>query len=313
MSTTYYHVQLGVVDKDGDLSVLYPVTYGKDVSLDTSESTYLTNHNLGNTQAAFNQVGVDITEIKADILDCNNPSSFAGYCDSTTENTPYALYDSLKAAWEAEEHSVDFPGSINTDGRLVTTTIGNVSYSTQFFIEQGAKRTWKRYKSGSTWSLWECDELIIADVAASAGGSIPPETYAPYIHSADDTTYGAGTSLKFGHVKLTDLFNESAGTADEGIAASSKALYDGLTGRAPTSHAASTTTYGAASASNYGHVKLSDNYTSSAGTAASGIGASSQAVYNAYNALLQKFTSGTTDLTPGTSELTTGSFYFYYT
>lgn len=53
----------------------------------------------------------------------------------------------------------------------------------------------------------------------------------------------------------------------------------------PTAHASTATTYGAASASKYGHVKLSDNYTSSAGTAASGIGASSAAVYNAYNTL----------------------------
>lgn len=53
----------------------------------------------------------------------------------------------------------------------------------------------------------------------------------------------------------------------------------------PTSHASTATTYGAATASNYGHVKLSDNYTSSAGAAASGIGASSAAVYNAYNTL----------------------------
>lgn len=53
----------------------------------------------------------------------------------------------------------------------------------------------------------------------------------------------------------------------------------------PASHASTATTYGAATASNYGHVKLSDNYTSSAGAAASGIAASSAAVYNAYNTL----------------------------
>ena len=56
-------------------------------------------------------------------------------------------------------------------------------------------------------------------------------------------------------------------------------------GLTPASHASTATTYGAATASNYGHVKLSDNYTSSAGAAASGIGASSAAVYNAYNTL----------------------------
>lgn len=56
-------------------------------------------------------------------------------------------------------------------------------------------------------------------------------------------------------------------------------------GITPASHASTATTYGAATASKYGHVKLSDNYTSSAGAAASGIGASSAAVYNAYNTL----------------------------
>lgn len=61
----------------------------------------------------------------------------------------------------------------------------------------------------------------------------------------------------------------------------------------PTAHASTATTYGAATASNYGHVKLSDNYTSSAGAAASGIGASSAAVYNAYNKLNSKFVSKT--------------------
>lgn len=53
----------------------------------------------------------------------------------------------------------------------------------------------------------------------------------------------------------------------------------------PIAHASTATTYGVATASKYGHVKLSDNYTSSAGAAASGIGASSAAVYNTYNEL----------------------------
>ena len=56
-------------------------------------------------------------------------------------------------------------------------------------------------------------------------------------------------------------------------------------GLTPASHASTATTYGAATDSNYGHVKLSDNYTSSAGAAASGIGASSLAVCDAYNTL----------------------------
>lgn len=55
--------------------------------------------------------------------------------------------------------------------------------------------------------------------------------------------------------------------------------------RTPTSHASTGTGYGAGNASNYGHVKVSDNYTSSAGNASQSVAASSQAVVNTYNAL----------------------------
>jgi hypothetical protein len=55
--------------------------------------------------------------------------------------------------------------------------------------------------------------------------------------------------------------------------------------RTPTSHASTGTGYGAGNASNYGHVKVSDNYTSSAGNASQSVAASSLAVYNTYNAI----------------------------
>ena len=53
-------------------------------------------------------------------------------------------------------------------------------------------------------------------------------------------------------------------------------------GKAPTSHASTANTYGLGSASAYGHVKLSDTYTSSAGAAANGVCASSKAVNEVY-------------------------------
>ena len=48
-------------------------------------------------------------------------------------------------------------------------------------------------------------------------------------------------------------------------------------------HAANSTVYGAGNANVYGHVKLSDNYASSAGAAASAVAASSKAVNDAFN------------------------------
>lgn len=74
---------------------------------------------------------------------------------------------------------------------------------------------------------------------------------------------------------------------------------------APTSHASSATTYGQATSSNYGHVKLSDSV-SSTSAANSGIGASPKAVKLAYdlaNAALPK-SGGTLTASSGNSPLT---------
>ena len=55
-----------------------------------------------------------------------------------------------------------------------------------------------------------------------------------------------------------------------------------LNAKAPTSHASTATTYGKGTASNYGHVKLSDS-TSSTSAASAGIAASPKAVKAAYD------------------------------
>lgn len=62
----------------------------------------------------------------------------------------------------------------------------------------------------------------------------------------------------------------------------SKQINTNQKGKAPTSHASTANTYGLGSASAYGHVKLSDTYTSSAGAAANGVCASSKAVNEVY-------------------------------
>lgn len=50
-------------------------------------------------------------------------------------------------------------------------------------------------------------------------------------------------------------------------------------------------TYGAGNASYFGHVKLSDNYTTSAGAASASVGASSQAVNSTYNKFKSQLTA----------------------
>jgi hypothetical protein len=124
-------------------------------------------------------------------------------------------------------------------------------------------------------------------------------SYAPIDHASSSTNYGLATRTKYGHVMLSDdyeyllvsdsisLGGGSSATYD-GIGASQKALCyaynDLLDNKAPNDHADPSTTYGVGSATDYGHVKLSDIYASAvSGTA---IAASQNALYDAYNSLL---------------------------
>lgn len=169
---------------------------------------------------------------------------------------------------------------------------------------------------------------------------------APTNHAINSTTYGAGSSTNYGHVRLSDSTTSTSST-DGGYAATPaavKAVKDSIptvpsaytsnpemdgtasagsstawakgdhihptdTSRAPTSHAASSDTYGKGTGSNYGHVKLSDS-TSSSTAASSGGTAATPAAVKAVN---DRMTYGNSDLTAGTSSLTTGVFYAYYT
>lgn len=100
-------------------------------------------------------------------------------------------------------------------------------------------------------------------------------------------------------VEKADVVNNFT-TTQEGYVADARALKTiadnyslktDLTAYAPKSHRSQETTYGVANASYYGHVKLSNNYTSSAGGVTQGVAASSQAVYNTYNTLNNNITN----------------------
>lgn len=82
--------------------------------------------------------------------------------------------------------------------------------------------------------------------------------------------------------KITALIDKKANTADV----------------PPKNHASTATTYGLGNASNYGHVKMSDTYSSkqASAAAANGIGASQNALYNAYvnRAPISHASTGTT-------------------
>lgn len=123
---------------------------------------------------------------------------------------------------------------------------------------------------------------------AAEAAQAAADSKAPISHASAETTYGAGTSTLYGHVKISDDLSESA--ADSGIAASPKmvndvnsALTESIEGKATISHASANTTYGAGTSALYGHVKISDTLSESA--ADSGIAASPKMVNDVNDAL----------------------------
>ena len=151
---------------------------------------------------------------------------------------------------------------------------------------------------------------IVSEAAAGA---------APRNHASAQTTYGVGAAGSFGHVKLSDshastsgvaggiaatpaavkaaydLANQASGTAADAqtaaqnankvamnakqVAGEAAAMAEGC---APKAHASAQTTYGAGSAAQYGHVKLSDA-TDGTGDATGGVAATPKAVKTAYD------------------------------
>ena len=118
-----------------------------------------------------------------------------------------------------------------------------------------------------------------ADAAMAAA-----EASAPKNHAVSATTFGAGTSANYGHVRLSDA-TSSTSAASGGTAATPaavKAAYDLANGKAPKSHASTQATYGTGTSSSYGHVKLSASTSSTSG-ATGGVAATPSAVKSAYD------------------------------
>lgn len=92
---------------------------------------------------------------------------------------------------------------------------------------------------------------------------------APVDHATSTGTYGVGTNILFGHVQLSDAIDNTSNVSN-GVAATPyavKSVYDDLnsivqdhenmiSAKAPINHASTTTTYGAATEEDYGHVRI---------------------------------------------------------
>lgn len=89
-------------------------------------------------------------------------------------------------------------------------------------------------------------------------------------------------------VKFSQLPSASSVAADDQIAMLD--VSGNILTKIPISHASTSTAFGQATASNFGHVKLSDVYSSVVGSAADGIGASQSALKAVYDLASQPTT-----------------------
>lgn len=137
----------------------------------------------------------------------------------------------------------------------------------------------------------DSDELILRPIDSSVvAGELP-------VARTDEVVSGTitfGNSDDYGIRTNADNYGRIGDSSKQFYEVHAKSIYENKTllsnKYAVKSHAStSSSTYGCGTANNWGHVKLSDSYTSSSGAASSGVAASSKALYDAYTTLNAKF------------------------
>lgn len=67
--TTYSHVQIGNVDKNGNVEVIYPLNYASDVKIEKGVNEYLVENGIVTAQQFAEIVGDDIVYLKNNSTD----------------------------------------------------------------------------------------------------------------------------------------------------------------------------------------------------------------------------------------------------
>ena len=175
-------------------------------------------------------------------------------------------------------------------GTAATPTAVRTAYAAALAAKARADEAYARaddaYTSADAAGLdaSNAQNAVTAAQATADAAMAAAEASAPKNHAVSATTFGAGTSANYGHVRLSDA-TSSTSAASGGTAATPaavKAAYDLANGKAPKSHASTQATYGKGTSTNYGHVKLSDSILSTSDTAG-GTAATPGAVKKAYD------------------------------
>lgn len=239
---------------------------------------------LNNTVTAFNQIYSELLYV----------ITSTGGTPSESDTTQ--LYQALNSLRQTSTGTADAAGSVKSSSES-----GKVAIDANGIMTPNGMGVPTSLNTTSKVIVGAINEVKqnLADLNTTLRGVITDacNARAPTSHAAADTTYGAGTDTNYGHVKLSAATDSTSGT-DGGTAATPSAVkavaddlssYKGtnataLSGKAPTSHASTATTYGKGDSSNYGHVKLSSVTNGTSGVA-DGIAATPLAVKSVADSL----------------------------
>lgn len=165
-TTTYTHVQVGIVDSSGNVNVLYPVNYASDVQVDKSKNKVIPS-SISNLQELLNNIGEMAFSNGNDLVYLGNSTDFPDEAISTEiddSKTDLAYtWSSKKISTECETY-IPNPNNITKSLENVTKLFKT---ATKFTVDG---RT--RYVVDSVYAVWFVE-------------------YIPYTISTNGTVYAA--------------------------------------------------------------------------------------------------------------------------
>lgn len=186
-------------------------------------------------------------------------------------------------------------GNLTNDGKIGSTSGYSVYTTTGGAITAGSLSTSDPAASGTSTSFIATASQDAKGKMTLSKASLPTASTSVAGITTVGASGGAAAYSHGTHVSYSTTAPAMDGTAAVGTAstvARSDHVHPTDTSRAPTSHASSSNTYGVGTASNYGHLKLSDATTSTSGTS-DGIAATPSAV----KAVKDLIPTATSDLT----------------
>ena len=131
-----------------------------------------------------------------------------------------------------------------------------------------------------------CDNLNTIYTALTRAMEQVADAAAPVLHRSASETYGKGSSVYYGHVKLSDATDNTSGVSGGTAAtpAAVKSAYDLAKAKAPTDHSSTADTYGLGTTAKYGHVKLTESFDADG---ADGLAASAKLTKQLYTYIME--------------------------